>query len=793
MAKNNPAQLFQEIIGKEKSVLTVLDHEDEKLIIEPIEPSPCTQACPAGVNVKSYVSLIASGRFAEALEVVRERNPLPGICGRICTHPCESYCNRSTIDAPVAICSLKRFIADYELANPHLKPKKIPQTKKEKIAIIGSGPAGLTAANDLIRNGYGVTIYEALAKPGGMLVAGIPSYRLPRPIIDSEIDAIKKLGVRIKTNSKISGKDAVKKIFSNGYSAVFLAIGAHKGKKLNIPGESKYSGIIDCVDFLNQTNLKHAPKLGDRVIVIGGGNSAIDSARTAVRLGSKEVHIIYRRTRKEMPANEAEIHEAEQEGVLIHYLSAPVKIIGFNKKVTGIECLKMKLGKPDESGRRRPLPIKGSEFIVEANNIIPAISQEPELEFLADANEFDLTKWNTFAVDDYFATNVPGVFAGGDAITGPNTVIDAIAHGHLVADSINAYLSKSTKPITQSSTRVFETEIKIDLQKQRQTARKVMPSLSAKTRNANFKEVELGFDESTAIAEAQRCLRCGPCNECHICVTDCDKLVNILSSPNGLGEFLLRLPPEKKGIINGDTAWNGMISYRKQQFPLKIDTIFPKVRKALCRGCGDCVNVCDYDAIQLVQESEDKQIAQINTNICRGCGTCIAHCSTGAMIPSYNTQDWLTQRLFTIDPKRKNVVVFTCHWNGSHVDETAFPDFSSDKTQIIFIHLMCSGRLESSFVLQALEAGADGVLVTGCSEDSCHYEFGAKVAVTSFEKTKQLVRMIGFDTRRIQHQKITGNDTEQFTKKVNEFVSAIKKIKPEITKDSLQSEQALGV
>jgi len=792
MVKDNQAQLFQEIIGKEKSVLTVLNHENEKLIIEPIEPSPCTLACPAGVNVKSYVSLIASGKFAEALEVVRERNPLPGICGRICTHPCESYCNRNSIDAPVAICALKRFVADYELANPHLKPEKIPQTKKEKIAIIGSGPAGLTAANDLIRNGYGVTIYEALAKPGGMLVAGIPSYRLPRPIIDSEIDAIKKLGVKIKTNTKIFGKDAIKQLFAKSYSAVLLAIGAHKGKKLNIPGESKYSGIIDCVDFLNQTNLKNAPKLGDRVIVIGGGNSAIDSARTAVRLGSKEVHIIYRRTRKEMPANKAEIHEAEQEGVLIHYLSAPVKIIGSNKKVTGMECLKMKLGKPDESGRRRPLPIKGSEFIVKANNIIPAISQEPELEFLSVVNEFDLTKWNTFAVDNDFATNVPGVFAGGDAVTGPNTVIDAIAHGHLVADSINVYLRKITKPAALDSNQVFETEIKMDLQKQRQNVRNVMPSLNAKTRSANFEEVELGFNESAAIAEAKRCLRCGPCNECHICVSDCDKLVNILSSPNGLGEFLLRLPPEKRSITNGDTAWNGMISYRKQQFPLKIDTIFPKVKKVLCRGCGDCVTVCDYHAVQLIQETEDKQIAQLNTDICRGCGTCIAHCSTGAMIPSYNTQDWLTQRLNTIDPKRKNVIVFTCHWNGSHVDDTAFPDFSSGKTQIIFIHLMCSGRLESSFVLQALESGVDGVLVTGCSEDSCHYEFGAKAAVTTFTKTKQLVRMLGFDTRRIQHQKITGNDTQQFTKKVNAFVSTIKKIKPQTTPDQQQSEQALG-
>jgi len=264
------------------STFTFQNKPDQVYQISATEPSPCTLACPAGVNVKSYVSLISSGRFQEALDVVRERNPLPGICGRICTHPCEDFCTRIEIDAPVAICWLKRFVADYELSHPGSKQKKIKQTRKENIAIIGSGPAGLTAANDLIRHGFGVTIFEALQKPGGMLIAGIPSFRLPRDILKVEIDAIKALGVKIKTSNKIKGKDAIQKLLNDGFDAIFIAVGAHKGKKLHIPGENKYKGIIDCIDFLNKANFTSPPDLGKKVIVIGGGNSAIDSARTAL-------------------------------------------------------------------------------------------------------------------------------------------------------------------------------------------------------------------------------------------------------------------------------------------------------------------------------------------------------------------------------------------------------------------------------------------------------------------------------------------------------------------------------
>jgi NADPH-dependent glutamate synthase beta subunit-like oxidoreductase/coenzyme F420-reducing hydrogenase delta subunit/Pyruvate/2-oxoacid:ferredoxin oxidoreductase delta subunit len=777
MAVPNPAKQFQKILSEEQAAITLSGHDDSKLIIGPINPSPCTQACPAGVNVKSYVSLIAAGRFEAALNVVRQRNPLPGICGRICTHPCETICKRSQIDAPVAISWLKRFVADWELAHPHSKPERIPQIHKEHVAIIGSGPAGLTAANDLIRNGYAVTVFESMKVLGGMLIAGIPAYRLPRNIIKSEIDAIKALGVTFKTGIKISGKNALNDLLKNDFNAVFIAIGAHAGKKLGIPGEAKSVGILDCVDFLRAVNLKKAPSIGNQVLVIGGGNSAIDSARTAVRLGSEKVTIVYRRSRKEMPANEAEIIETEREGIKIYYLAAPVRIISENGKMKALECVKMKLGKSDESGRRRPLPIPNSEFKIKADTIISAISQQPDLAFLDEEKALTITKWNTFAVDaTTMETNRPGIFAGGDAVTGPNTVIDAIAQGHTAGDSIHRYLrGESLEPVAilQNS---FETEIVTDLNKREKITRASMPGLEVPKRAGNFKEVELGFDEKAAISEAQRCLRCGPCSECHTCVPECEKVLSVLSSPNGLGEYLFRLPPAMNTIHNGDANWNGMISYRKRQFPLKVDPLFPRVKKDHCRGCGDCVEVCDYNAIEMITFENEIKTAQVDSNICRGCGTCVSVCSSGAMVPAYFNQDWLTLKLNSIQPDKTSLVVFSCQWNGSHIAGTAFPDFDSIETQIIFVHLMCSGRLEPTFVFQAFELGAKGVLVAGCSGDTCHYDFGSSQASKTIEKTSQLVHMLGIDPRRFQHRKIKGADTEKFAFSVNEFIQELKSL-----------------
>ncbi|UCH62755.1 MAG: FAD-dependent oxidoreductase [Fidelibacterota bacterium] len=779
---------IEELLGRKRLSFAFEEGDRGTHPIGLVEPSPCTRACPAGVNVKAYVSLIATGRFHEALEVVRQRNPLPGICGRVCTHPCEAVCNLGEIDSPVAVCWLKRFVADYELAHPQAIPEPISRTRKEKVAIVGSGPAGLTAANDLVRLGFGVTVFEALPVAGGMLVAGIPAYRLPRDIVETEIAAIEHLGVEIKTNKPISGEKAIDQLFDGGYSAVFLAIGAHKGLKLGVPGEDEFKGIIDCITFLNEVNLSKGKKPGDKVIVIGGGSSAVDSARTALRLGSDEVYIVYRRSRKEMPAHEAEISAAEQEGVKLHYLAAPVNILGENGKVTGMECQKMKLGKPDSSGRRRPVPIEGSEFVVQADTIITAISQGPDLTNLPGDQGVELTRWNTFAAEEEsMATSRPGVFAGGDAVTGPSTVIDAIAAGHVAARSIVRYLNGD--PLVQAEIRgePLESEIKVDQKQREHKKRTSMPMLKVSTRINSFDEVDLGFKETQAVAEAQRCLRCGPCSECFICVPECDKITAILTSPEKQGECIFRLPHELLPSISGDGPADAAVQAgAKKTIPFQVTPVIPWVREDLCRGCADCVDVCEHMAVTLISkepalssnEGEYISVANVNSDICRGCGTCVAVCSTGAMTPGYYSGDWLPGRLATLVPGKKNIVVFACHWNGSHPDDEAIQNIGGNGTHIEVIHTMCSGRISPGLVFQAFELGADGVLLTGCSPDNCHYGFGAKQAHNTYGTIEQLIHLVGIEPERIAFQHVSDSNTAAFLDVVSEFVQNVEKPKP---------------
>jgi len=763
---------FNNFIRKHKSTISLSDKPDVSYPIGIVDPSPCMEACPAGVNVKAYVSLIAAGKFHEALQVVREKNPLPGICGRVCTHPCESYCNRNQIDAPVAIRALKRFVADYELKHPIPKPDKSARTRKEKIAIIGSGPAGLTAAHDLAKSGFNVTIFEELAEPGGMLIAGIPSYRMPRDVLNIEIDYIKNIGVKIVTNKKISGKTAYNKLLKD-YNAVYLAIGAHVGKKLGIPGEDKFEGFLDAVTFLREVNLGTAKKPGENVIVIGGGNSAIDAARTALRLGSN-VTIAYRRSREEMPANDEEIEDAEKEGIKIHYLAAPNKIIGENGKVTGLECVKMKLGKADESGRAKPIPIKDSEFIIDADVIIPAISQKPDLSFLPKDHEVDISKWQTLLADEHtMATNIPGVFAGGDAVTGPNTVIDAIAQGHIAARSIEQYINgEKLSPYTKNSMPT-ETEIKINYKTQPKIKRAKTPMQGVAKRKGNFSEVEYCFDEKTAITEAQRCLRCGPCEECFVCVSECNKGLSVVQTSDGINDYVLRLPSEFDDAILKNGKLEANIKDQKgKNIPVEIDSYIPIVTKNLCRGCGDCVTVCDYNAIQLIDKGDEVKVSQIDPDLCRGCGTCVALCPSSAIQPGRFTSDWLDFKLQTIDPNKKSVVIFSCSWNGADFEQ--FSKVKIKDTNLIFIQTMCTGRIESSFILKALEKDTAGVLVVGCAADECHYEFGAKRFAETYAKVQQIAYMLGYEKDRLEYATVSGKNTERFVKIVNDYARNIK-------------------
>jgi len=476
-----------------------------------IDPAPCQRACPIGMDVPTYVALIAQRRFDEALEVIRWDNPLPAVCGRVCPHGCEYECKRGTIDTPVAICALKRFVADYERSRgADIVPEK-EQVRAERVAVVGSGPAGLTVAHDLALWGYGVTIFEALPEAGGMLRAGIPEYRLPRDVLETEIGAIRKLGVEIRTNSPVGKEGIPLEDLRKKYDAVFLSVGAYKGLKLEIPGEDKFEGCLDCITFLKGVNIKgQMKKPGERVAVIGGGNAAMDAARTAFRLGCSEVNVVYRRSRNEMPADPGEVEAAIEEGIKFHYLTQPVRIIGEKGRVTGIECIRTELGEPDSSGRRRPVPVKGSEFVIQCDVVIPAISQEPDLAFLSKDHGFRITKWNTFDVNpETLETSIAGVFAGGDAVTGPATVVEAIAAGQRAAVAINNYLRKDGDLKNYRIPRSYKRVRRVELTDEEKSGlkRPGIPHIPVANRKS-FKEVALGFEIETAVREAKRCLRC---------------------------------------------------------------------------------------------------------------------------------------------------------------------------------------------------------------------------------------------------------------------------------------------
>ncbi len=478
--------------------------------------SPCKAKCPLNISVQGYVALIARGKYKEALDLIRRENPFPGICGRVCNHPCETECMRGKVDEPIAIASLKRFVADWEMRNAECGMRK-SESNGKKVAIIGSGPTGLTAAYDLALAGYQVTVFEKLPVAGGMMRIGIPDYRLPQEIIQKEIDAILSVGVDLKLNTPVESIDTLKE---QGFEAILIAVGSHVNKPMGVPGEDM-DGVLPGVDFLRKVNLGQAVNIGQRVAIVGGGNVAIDAARVAVRLGVKEVTIIYRRSRDEMPADPHEVASAEQEGIKMYFLANPTKIIGKDGKVIGVECIKMELGEPDESGRRRPVPLAGSEFVIDIDNIIPAIGQSSDLSLVENDSQIKTTKWGTIEVDpETLATNQEGVFAGGDVVTGPAFVVDAIAAGHVAAESILRYLrGQDLKAGREKKLAPVVKEVPVDGVKK--ISRQKMTALDLQKRVGNFEEVELGFTEEEAKAEAQRCLSCGICSECYECERVC--------------------------------------------------------------------------------------------------------------------------------------------------------------------------------------------------------------------------------------------------------------------------------
>jgi len=477
--------------------------------------SPCQHTCPVGINIPKYVAQIADGEYLEAVNTIRERNPFPAICGRICHHPCEGRCRRGELDDPVAIRALKRFAADWYF--DHVKelppPEPFPQTHSQKVAVVGAGPTGLSCAYFLAQMGYPVTLFEALPLGGGMLSVAIPDFRLPPDVIQKEIDYIAKRGVEIKYNTPINVNFTIEDIRNSGFEAIFIAAGAQRSQNIGIPGELEdIEGFYYGLRFLRDVKIGKPVKIGGRVAVIGGGNVALDSSRTALRLGANEVSIFYRRSREEMPVTEVEYDEALAEGIQVNFLVSPTRIVSDNWKVTGLQCIHMRLGEPEASGRRRPIPVSGSEFFAPADSVIAAVGQAPDLSFLPPDSALERTRWERLAVDENrLVTSVPGVFAGGDFVSGPGMVIEAIAAGRRGAIAMDKYLRGDTSRVEIYDLKPSVIEEAISREEEESWEpqfRPEIPVLPLKERKGSFKEIELSFSEQKARQEAKRCLRC---------------------------------------------------------------------------------------------------------------------------------------------------------------------------------------------------------------------------------------------------------------------------------------------
>jgi len=480
------------------------------MVCKEIVSSPCHYICPISQEASTYIALIAQGKYKDAFNIIMKDNPLPSICGRVCHHPCEKVCRAGEEGDPISIRGLKRFVMDWADKKGIRTTVKRGTLDREKVAIIGSGPAGLTAGYYLALKGFRPTIFEALPVAGGMLAAGIPEHRLPKKVLNKEIKNIKKAGVEIKTNARIGKDITLDGLLNDGFKAVFLATGSWKSMKMGIPGEEA-EGVMQSLEYLRKVNLGEKVPVGKRVCIVGGGNSAVDAARVAIRdKNCQKVTILYRRTKVEMPAFPEEVEAAIDEGVDIQFLAAPVKVLTKDGKVTAVECIRMKLGEKDASGRRSPIPIKGSEFTVKLETLIQAIGERPETSYVSPNDKISLAKENIAVDGETFKTTRAGVFAGGDAVTGPNTVVEAMAAGKVAAEMIEKYICglpfERSRFLTRPS--IFVKPVEISEAEAAKAKRPKMPHLTMAQRKKNFKAVELGLTEKMACAEARRCLRC---------------------------------------------------------------------------------------------------------------------------------------------------------------------------------------------------------------------------------------------------------------------------------------------
>ncbi len=482
-----------------------------------IKTAPCMQACPIHLDIPRYIEAIRMGDAVASLETIKEHLPLPGVLGRVCVRPCESSCRRGLLDQPLQIKHLKRFAADNGRTVRNVTWRRKGKPKAVKVAVVGAGPAGLTCSKFLAERGYDVTIFELLPEPGGMAAVGIPDYRLPREALRNEILDIEKLGVKIVYEKALGVHFTIDELELEGFKAVFIGMGCHCHKSMGVEGEDKgYYGYTPGIYFLRNVNLgllDEVPK-GKKMVVIGGGNVAVDCVRTSFRVGFEESHLVYRRSRREMPADTVEVDDAEAEGVRYHFLTAPKRILGKEGRVVGLECLKIELGEPDASGRRRPVEVPGSEFVIDADAVVAAIGQEGDYSCMCNLPGVNVTPKGAIVVNEHFSTTRTGVFSGGDCITGPDVLVSACAHGRLGALHIDRYLREGVVGAFDeehddrllSKLEVFDPKEQIPLTPG--MGRVKCSHEAPEKRKFDFREIENGFSPEEATAEAKRCLRC---------------------------------------------------------------------------------------------------------------------------------------------------------------------------------------------------------------------------------------------------------------------------------------------
>ena len=668
---------------------------------------PCQAACPLHMEIREYVDLVAQGRIMEALQVIRSGNPFPSICAYVCTHPCEDACRRSQVDKPIAIRALKRFALEF--GGDRMIQVEAETTQHEKVAVVGSGPAGLACAYYLRKLGYPTTIFEAHSELGGMLRVGIPQYRLPKEVLDAEVHRLTQMGVEIRRSTRVVSLDL---LFDMGYKAIFVTIGAHQSLRMGIEGEEN-AGVIDGATFLREVNLGLKPSLGKRVAVVGGGNVAIDAARTALRLGTHKVILLYRRSQDEMPADHVEVEQALEEGVQFLFLVAPTRIIREKGRLT-VTCVRMELREPDADGRRRPEPIKDSEFNEEFDTLITAIGQVPQTP--ADFR-VRIGRGSTIQVDPVtLTTNRAGVLAGGDAVTGPATVVEAMASGRLAAYRIDDYLQHRYPLVDKEAKESLTGDLRPQtVEMIRKTGRLEPGTIPAEARAKDFKPVELVYDWEAAVSEARRCLRCGmgaqilfqdKCAACLTCLRVCPYYVPYLDDSG-----TIQIPADQ------------------------------------CQACGICVAECPAKAIVLRKPYDRRQITEELDHILKSA----AQLNFKPLVIGFCCQYGLfgTGALASL-------------WRGA-------------KAGIWIVPVLCAAKVEADHILRAFELGSAGVFIAACGEQ-CARENTAFWVSQRIDKVRKTLVEIGLQPERLQAFIATDSDPaselDKFTERIGELYLA---------------------